>query len=111
MIVEGNMSEKEYRDMFEAINASAKIKIRELQIMTGLVDMTKTKGNKIIPMIVSLGLRFQKIQNHLNNTKQKQRSRQRNGYFVSQLGDQAKKKIQFQMTDIFERKPKATPKN
>ena len=90
MIVEGNMSEKEYRDMFEAINASAKIKIRELQIMTGLVDMTKTKGNKIIPMIVSLGLRFQKIQNHLNNTKQKQRSRQRNGYCVSLVTKQKK---------------------
>jgi hypothetical protein len=38
MIVEGNMSEKEYRDMFEAIDASAKnYKIRELDIMTGLV--------------------------------------------------------------------------
>jgi hypothetical protein len=66
--------------------------------MTGLVDSNKTKGNKIIPMIVLLGLRFQKIQNYFKNTNKKQRSRQRNG-----------KKIQ--MTDIFEHKPKATPKN
>jgi hypothetical protein len=48
MIVEGNMNDKEYRDMFEAIDASAKIKIRELEIMTGLVDPNKTKGNKIM---------------------------------------------------------------
>ncbi len=44
MIVEGNMNDKE----FEAIDASAKIKIRELEIMTGLVDPNKTKGNKIM---------------------------------------------------------------
>jgi hypothetical protein len=65
------------------IDASAKIKIQELEIMTGLVDSNKTKGNKIIPMIVLLGLRFQKIQNHLNNTKQKNREADRGMDIVS----------------------------
>jgi hypothetical protein len=56
--------------------------------MTGLVDPNKTKGNKIIPMIVSLGLRFQKIQSHLKNTKQKT-EKQTEEWILHQLSDQA----------------------
>jgi hypothetical protein len=54
------------------------------------VNPNKKKGNKIIPMIVSLGLRFQKIRNHLNNTKQKT-EKQTEEWILHQLGDQAKK--------------------
>jgi hypothetical protein len=43
------------------IDTSAKIKIRELEIMTGLVDQTKQNETKSFPRLFNLALGFKKF--------------------------------------------------
>ena len=70
-IIEGEMTEKEHRDMFAVINNNAKLMTRELEIECGKVDAQKCTTNRIKPTMVTLGLRFQAIRSHFKSTNSK----------------------------------------
>ena len=106
-IVEGKMTNKEHHYMFARIDEAARLMTRELEIKCGKHDPNNTV-NKIVPTMLTLGLRFQGIRNYYTKTKQKT-PEETEEWVLKKIGEQAKLK-QVSMTDLFARKAKPTSK-